>query len=98
MPLEKMRELLKGSLGRALEGLSDEDRLAIAWPVACGKAFADHGAVLGFTAGLLQVQVDDPTWRQQFFTVQGKLAADLTRIAGVKVTGIHWELKGKNSK
>ena len=33
MSLEGMRDLLKGSLGRSLEGLREEDRLAAAWPV-----------------------------------------------------------------
>ena len=98
MALEKMRDLLKHSLGHSLHTLPEEDRLALAWPVVCGKAMAEHGAVIGFAGGVLQVQVADEAWRQQFFTMQGQLAAELSRIAAVKVTGIHWKLKRNDTK
>ena len=98
MPLENMRDLLKGSLGRTLEGLSVEDRLSLAWPVACGRALAEHGTVAGFAEGLLQVRVNDPAWRQQFFAMQGQIAAELSRVAGVRVTAIHWGSKGTDRR
>ena len=36
--MEGMRGLLRGSLGRSLEAMQEVDRLAAAWPVACGSA------------------------------------------------------------
>ena len=47
VPLEGMRDLVRGSMGRSLRALADEDKLAAAWPVACGKAMAERGAVVG---------------------------------------------------
>jgi hypothetical protein len=41
--MERMRDVLRGSLGRSLRALPEEDRLAAAWPVACGSALAGHG-------------------------------------------------------
>ena len=38
--MEGMRELLRKSLARSLEGMREEDKVAAAWPVACGKAMA----------------------------------------------------------
>ena len=47
MLMEGMRELLRGSLGRSLQAMRPEDKLAAAWPVACGKAMAERGEVVG---------------------------------------------------
>lgn len=91
--MEGMRDLLKASLGRSLRALRVEDRLAAAWPVACGKAMAGHGAVLGFADGVVRVEVADGAWLRQMMSMRGQLAGELGRIAGVKVSAIHFEVK-----
>ncbi len=88
-----MRELLRGSLGRSLRELREEDRLAAAWTVACGPAMAEHGAVVGFEAGVVRVEVSDAVWLRQMMSLRGVLAREIGRIAGVAVSGIHFELK-----
>jgi hypothetical protein len=88
-----MRDLLKGSLGRTLDGLHDEDRLAAAWPVACGKAMAGRGTVVGYVDGVVRVQVDDGAWLRQLMSMRGQLTVELSRIAGVRVSEIHFERK-----
>jgi len=95
MSLEGMRDLLKGSLGRSLEGLREEDRLAAAWPVACGKALAERGVIVGYTDGVVrvQVQVEDGAWLQQLISMRRQLAGEMARIAGVRVSEIHFEKK-----
>jgi predicted nucleic acid-binding Zn ribbon protein len=91
--MEGMRELLKAALGRSLAGLSDEDRLAAAWTVACGKTMAEHGAVVGYVEGVVRVEVADFAWLRQLVSMRGQLAHEMARIAGVKVTEIHFESK-----
>ncbi len=91
--MEGMRDLLKGTLGRSLAGLSEEDRLAAAWPVACGKAMAEHGTVVGYAEGVVWVEVVDVAWLRQLMSMRGQLAREMARIAGVKVTEIHFESK-----
>jgi hypothetical protein len=93
MSLEGMRDLLKGSLGRSLGGLRDEDRLAAAWPVACGKAMAGRGTVVGYADGVVRVEVEDAAWLRQLMSMRGQLAGEMARIAGVKVSEIHFERK-----
>jgi hypothetical protein len=93
MSLEGIRDLLKGSLGRTLEGLNDEDRLAAAWPVACGKAMAERGSVMGYADGIVLVQVEDGVWLRQLTSMRGQLAGEMARIAGVRVRDIHFEMK-----
>jgi len=93
--MQRMRDILRGSLGRSLRELSDEDRLAAAWPVACGPALASHAEVLHLDAeDVLHIRVTGREWFQQFMDVRATLTADLARIAAVKLRGIHFEEKG----
>ena len=93
MPLEGMRDLIRGSMGRSLQALTDEDKLAAAWPVACGKAMAERGAVVGYVDGVVSLQVADEVWMRQMMSMRTQLAGEMARIAGVKVSEIHFEMK-----
>jgi hypothetical protein len=93
--MQGMRDVLRSSLGRSLRTLSDEDRLAAAWPVACGPVLAAHAEVLGLDGeGVLHVRVLEVGWREQFLQMRTMLANDLRRIAGVRVQTIHFEGQG----
>jgi Dna[CI] antecedent, DciA len=98
MAMEGMRDLLKGTLGRSLSKLQAEDKLAAAWPVACGRALAERGTVVGFADGLVRVEVTDGAWLRQMMSMQGQLAGEMGRIAGVQVRGIHFEVKGQKKR
>jgi hypothetical protein len=98
MSLEGMRYVLKGSLKRSLGGLCEEDRLAAAWPVACGSATAEHGTFVGYSEGIVRVQVEDGVWLRQLLSMRGRLAAEMARIAGVRVSEIHFEMKRNNKR
>lgn len=90
--MQRMRDVLRGSLARSLRELPDEDRLAAAWPVACGSVLAGHGRVLYLDVeDVLHVRVDGEEWMQQFLHMRSPLANDLGRIAGVRLKGIHFE-------
>jgi len=88
-----MRDLLKVSLRRSLGALSDEDRLAAAWPVVCGRAMAERGAVVGYVDGIVRMQVEDGAWARQLMSMRVQIAGELARIAGVRVSEIHFERK-----
>jgi hypothetical protein len=90
--MQGMREVLRGSLGRSLRSLPDEDRLAAAWTVACGPALAARANILGLDGdGVLHVRVLEPGWREQFAQMRPKLTEELRRIAGVRLQTIHFE-------
>jgi hypothetical protein len=93
--MQGMRDVLRGVLGRSLRELPDEDRLAAAWPVACGSALAGHAQVLYLDAeNVLHVRVEGAQWMQQFLSMRSALANDLGRIAGVRLAGIHFKSRG----
>ncbi len=98
MSLEGMRDLLKGSLGRSLGALSDEDRLAAAWPVACGKTMAARGTVAGYADGVVRIEVEGGAWLRQLMSMHEQLAGEIARIAGVEVSEIHFERKRNDGR
>ena len=91
--MEAMRDVLRGSLGRSLKDLCDQDRLSAAWTVACGPAMAERGVVVGYESGVVRVRVADAVWMNQMLSLRGVLEREMARIAGVPVSGIHFELK-----
>ena len=93
--MDGMRVLLRNALGRSLEAMQEEDRLAAAWPVACGAAMATHGEVVGYANGLVRVEVTDAAWLQQMQSMSEVLRREVGKIAAVAVTGIHFEVKGQ---
>jgi hypothetical protein len=98
MAMEEMRDLLKSTLGHSLRSMREEDRLAAAWPVACGKAMAARAIVVGYADGVIEVEVADATWLQQMRSMRGQLAQEMARIAGVRVSEIHFEVKSPETR
>jgi hypothetical protein len=91
--MEGMRSVLRGSLARSLRALPEIDRIAAAWPVACGRAMAEHGEIIGLFEGTLTVAVSDPVWLGQMISMRSHLQREIARIAQVDLTGIHFERK-----
>jgi hypothetical protein len=90
--MQGVREVLRGSLGRSLRALPEEDRLAAAWVVACGPALAERAEVLGLDEDrVLHVRVLQPGWRDQFGQMRMMLTQELRKIAGVKLQAIDFE-------
>ena len=96
--MQNMREMLRRELGRSLHALPPVDRLAAAWPVACGSALAAHAEVTGYEQGGVSVAVAGREWLDTFGQMRRVLTSDLARIAGVPVTAIHFSLKGAPPK
>jgi hypothetical protein len=93
--MQGVREVLRGSLGRSLRSLPEEDRLAAAWVVACGPALAERAEVIGLDdERVLHVRVLQPGWRDQFGQMRAMLTEELRKIAGVKLQAIHFEGQG----
>ena len=92
--MQGMRELLRSSLGKSLSALTPADKLAAAWPVACGRSMAEHGVVLEYADGCVTIEVSDSTWLQQMLAMRGQLTGELRRIASVELREIHFQMSG----
>lgn len=93
-----MREMLRGSLARSLEAMEPLDRLAAAWPVACGSALAGRSAVASYDGAVVEVLLASEEWEPTFAQMRPVLQAELARIAGVRVGALHFEVKAKKLK
>jgi hypothetical protein len=91
--MEAIRSLLRGKLKVSLGGMRDEDRMAAAWTVACGHAMAERGTVVSYEAGIVRIAVADTVWLQQMRALDETLRRELTKISGLAVAAIHFELK-----
>ena len=91
--MENMRDVLRRNLRQSLRAMPPSDRLAAAWPIACGRAMAEHGEILALTDGTLHIRVSDPAWLDQMLSIRSILQHDLARVAGVPLTALHFELK-----
>ena len=93
--MQAMRDVLRGTLGRSLRTLSEDDRLAAAWVVACGPTLAERAELLGLDEDhVLHVRVLQPGWRDQFAQMRTMLTDELRKIAGVRLQTIHFEGQG----
>ena len=91
--MNSMRDVLRNHLGRSLRTLDPVDRLAAAWPVACGQALSSRGTLAGFECGTLTVEVAGPAWLEEFRAMEPVLRHQLARIAEVQLAGIHFRTK-----
>lgn len=87
--MQGMREMLRGSLGRSLKTLPEEDRLAAAWPVAAGSALAARAEIAGYDEGEVTLLVRGAEWMEPLAQMRLVLQSELARIAGVPVSTIH---------
>lgn len=91
--MDSFRDVLKTGISRGLGSLQDEDRLAAAWVAVCGRTMAGRGTVVGYSGGVVVVEVSAGAWLEQMKSMRVELASELARIAGVAVTGIHFVVK-----
>jgi hypothetical protein len=59
---------------------------------------AERGAVIGYGNGIVRVQVEDRAWLRQLVSMRVQLAGEMARIAGVRVSEIHFEEKRKDGR
>lgn len=95
--MESIRELSQTGLGVSLEALSEEDLVALAWPVVCGTTMARRGEIVQYKEGVLQVLATDTAWELHLRSMSTVLKRELALITGVPVTEIHFEVHGRKN-
>jgi len=68
------------------------DAPLLAWPLACGSAVAARTRALGFTRGVLQVEVPDAGWRAELRHFAPQYLAVINRYVPGNVTRIEFVL------
>jgi hypothetical protein len=94
--MEALRDVLRGSLGRSLRGMTPADRLEAAWTIVCGPALAGRGTVVSYDAGTLLVQVEDAVWLAQLRSMGGSLARQIGGSSGIPVERIEFTCRNRS--
>jgi hypothetical protein len=63
--MEAARTGLRNLMAELLRARPAEEAVLLAWPLVCGKVVAARTTASAFSAGVLTVEVPDPTWRGQ---------------------------------
>jgi hypothetical protein len=91
--MERIRDAINFGSRSGLGTLSQQERLAMAWVVVCGRTLAVRGTVVGFNDGIVKIEVCDPTWLEEMNSMSGHLESELARVAGMKIFKLRFIVK-----
>lgn len=92
--MQSFRDVVRSGLQRGFAAFQGQDKLQMAWTIACGKTLAQRGTVVGYDEpGILQIEVPDRVWLKEMEEMRDYLKAELTRTTGVPITELHFIVK-----
>lgn len=91
--MEPVRTGLRNILADLIRGTSVDEAVMLAWPLVCGKEVAGRTDPVGFSRGVLTVDVPDATWRGQLSAFSGKYVSGFKELLGPVVTDVKFKVK-----
>jgi len=79
----------------ALKRSPPDEAPVLAWPLVCGPAVAARTRALGFSSGILRVEVQDETWRKQLVDFASAYLAALNQMVSEHVRRIEFVVAGR---
>jgi predicted nucleic acid-binding Zn ribbon protein len=95
--MEHGRSELQKIFAQALKNASADEGPLLAWPLVCGGSVAKRTRVLGFRAGVLQVQVPDRQWRTELEALAADYIRELNTLLKKKVSRVEFVVPGERS-
>jgi Dna[CI] antecedent, DciA len=84
---------LESIIAKALHRAPAAESAMLAWPVACGSAVADRTRALGFSEGVLRVEVADAGWRRELASLAPRYLALINKYSATAVKRIEFVVK-----
>jgi len=84
---------LETVIAKALQRAPASESALLAWPVACGSAVAERTRALGFSDGVLRVEVADTGWRRELVGLAPRYLALINKYSAAPVKRIEFVLK-----
>lgn len=75
-----------------------EEQPVVAWPFICGPGVANMTRAVGFSAGVLRVEVADATWKAQLADLAPQYVAGFAKLLGDVVTRIEFTVDPKTKE
>jgi predicted nucleic acid-binding Zn ribbon protein len=89
--MEHIKAHLEGLAAGLLRGLDEDERVMAAWPHVCGPQAAEHARAIGFSRGVLMVDVDEPEWLSTLEQLKGEYETRLRALTGVVVKDLDFQ-------
>lgn len=91
--MEPVRTGLRRIMQDLLRARPAEEAVLLAWPIVCGKEVAARTKAVSFCEGLLLVETQDATWRNQLQTFTGKYLNGYEGLLGPLVRSVRFEVQ-----
>jgi predicted nucleic acid-binding Zn ribbon protein len=62
----------------------------LAWPLVCGSTVADHTRPVEFARGVLRIEVEEKSWREQLIEMAPEYLYGVNRVVRTKVDRIEF--------
>jgi Dna[CI] antecedent, DciA len=84
---------LETIFAKALYRAPASESALLAWPIACGSAVAEQTRALGFSGGILRVEVADAGWRRELVALAPRYLASINNCSANPVERIEFVVK-----
>jgi hypothetical protein len=84
---------LEAIVAQALHRAPPDESALLAWPVACGSAVAERTRAIGFSDGILRVEVADSEWRRELANLAPRYVAVINKYSATPVDRIEFVVK-----
>jgi hypothetical protein len=84
---------LETIVAKALHRAPPDESALLARPITCGSAVADRTRALGFSNGILRVEVADAGWRRELATLAPRYVAVINKYSATPVNRIEFIVK-----
>jgi len=84
---------LEAIIAKALHSAPADESALLAWPVACGSAVAGRTRALGFSDGILRVEVADAGWQRELRNLAPRYVALINRYSATAVKRVEFVVK-----
>jgi malonyl CoA-acyl carrier protein transacylase len=91
--LDRVSQGLESVIAKALHRAPAEQSALLAWPIACGSAVAKRTRALGFSDGILRVEVADAGWRRELVSLAPRYVALINKYSATSVKRIEFVVK-----
>lgn len=95
--MQSARHDLQTLAARVLKDAAPEDAVVLAWPLVCGSAVGERATARCFEQGKLYVSVPDRGWQSQLEAFSRHYMDRLSKISGVTVNRIEYEIASVSS-
>jgi hypothetical protein len=92
--MQSTRQNLQSLAARVLKNTAPEEAVLLAWPLVCGSSVAERATAIRFENGTLSVCVPDRGWQSQLYDFSAQYSEKLSRLTGVVVERIRYEVAG----